>query len=135
MQGRIFYIICGYSSGKSLSFYPVNLTNWEKLSFFGHFYPGRVYDFLENIRPCLNVRLDVNLTYCLGNFVPVMLSTNPSCCTAKRLNSPLGKNKEKRRQAYLRHFPQSCLCPLLKMSSQLQIILCSLNGQRKGLTI
>ena len=95
MQGRIFYIICGYSSGKSLSFYPVNLTNWEKLSFFGHFYPGRVYDFLENIRPCLNVRLDVNLTYCLGNFVPVMLSTNPSCCTAKRLNSPLGKNKEK----------------------------------------
>ena len=105
--------------GKVCHFYPVYLKNWEKLPFFGHFYPGRVYDFLENIRPCLNVRLDVNLTYCLGNFVPVMLSTNPSCCTAKRLNSPLGKNKEKKGASVLASFPLVMSMSATKMSSQL----------------
>ena len=37
LQGRIFYKICGYSSGKSLYFYSVYLTNWEKLPVFGPF--------------------------------------------------------------------------------------------------
>ena len=37
--------------GKVFAFYSVYLTNWEELPFFGHFYPGRVYNFLENIHP------------------------------------------------------------------------------------
>ena len=37
--------------GKVYPFYSVYLTNWEKLPIFGHFYPGRVYNILENIHP------------------------------------------------------------------------------------
>ena len=47
-----FTLFVDIHPGKVCHFYPVYLTNWEKLSFFGPFYPGRVYDFLENIRPC-----------------------------------------------------------------------------------
>ena len=35
--------------GKVIPFYSVYLTNWEMLPNFGHFYQGRVYNFLENI--------------------------------------------------------------------------------------
>ena len=50
-QGRIFYIICGYSSGKSFRFLLSLLNKLGKVTLFGHFYPGRVYNFLENIHP------------------------------------------------------------------------------------
>ena len=39
--------------GKVFAFYSVYLTNWEELPFFDNFYPGRVYNFLENIHPCI----------------------------------------------------------------------------------
>ena len=49
-----FTLFVDIHPGKVCAFYSVYLTNREELPFFGHFYPGRVYNFLENIHPCLN---------------------------------------------------------------------------------
>ena len=46
-----FTLFVDIHPGKVFAFYSVYLTNWEELPFFGHFYPGRVYNFLENIHP------------------------------------------------------------------------------------
>ena len=47
-----FTLFVDIHPGKVYPFYSVYLTNWAKLPIFGHFYPGKVYHFPENIHPC-----------------------------------------------------------------------------------
>ena len=51
LRDAYFTLFVDIHPGKVFAFYSVYLTNWEKLPFFGHFYPGRVYHILENIHP------------------------------------------------------------------------------------
>ena len=51
LRDAYFTLFVDIHPGKVFTFYSFYLTNWEELPFFGHFYPGRVYNFLENIHP------------------------------------------------------------------------------------